>query len=153
VNVHSLEFVLRAFVLGCCLTSKWFFYLVILSIPEIILYPITFHRIIKVTNTTASTGSLRSDVIKRRKQQNAFNIYVTFWAWLAQFLTNMLDLALIHAFFGKNVFLHSICALLHLTLNFNVLPFFYIVAADEQVKAAIYCKQYKDAAKLFLTSY
>jgi hypothetical protein len=93
----------------------------------------------------------RSEAIKRRKQQNTLNIYLTFWAWLAQFLTNMFNIVLIQAFFGKNVFVHAICALLHLTLNFNVLPFFYVVFADENIKTAIYYKEYKEVIKLFLT--
>ena len=92
-----------------------------------------------------------TEAIKRRKQQNTLNIYLTFWAWVAQFFTNMFNLVLIHAFFGKNIFAHAISALFHLTLNFNVLPFFYMVFADESIKAAIYYKQYKEVLRLFLS--
>jgi hypothetical protein len=76
-------------------------------------------------------------VIKRRKRRNTLNIYLTFWAWLAQFTTNLVCLVLVSFFFGTHVFLHSLLALLNLTLNFTVLPIFYIVMADETIKSVL----------------
>ena len=45
--------------------------------------------------------ALKSETMKRRNQQNTMNIYATFWAWLAQFFTNILDLFLLHVFYGQ----------------------------------------------------
>ena len=39
---------------------------------------------------TTSSFLTFPDVIKRRQKQNLTNIYMTFWAWLAQFLTNII---------------------------------------------------------------
>jgi hypothetical protein len=43
-----------------------------------------------VNNSTAQSGLLKPEVIKRRKQQNTLNIYMTFWVGAIQFLTNTL---------------------------------------------------------------
>lgn len=112
-------FLLRLTQYAMCICSKYLFYIVLLSIPEAILYPITFRKMIKLTNLSGLAGALKSETIKRRSQQNTMNIYVTFWAWLAQFLTNMFDLTLLTAFYGQHVFLHALFALLHLSLNFR----------------------------------
>ena len=92
--------------------------------------------------------ALKSETMKRRNQQNTMNIYATFWAWLAQFFTNILDLFLLHVFYGQHIFVHAVFAYLHLTLNFNILPLFYIIVADEQLKAAIFAKQYKEVVRI-----
>jgi hypothetical protein len=134
-----------------CIGSNWFFHFIVMSIPEAILYPITFHRMFYLTNTPTLSGALKSETIKRRNQQNTINIYVTFWAWLAQFFTNILNLILLHILYGQYVFLHGLFATLHLTLNFIILPLFYIIAADEQLKTAIYAKQYKEVVRILLT--
>ena len=141
----SLDFFLRnAWSIGC-LISKNIFYIITSGILELILYAITFRRIRANTNKIASTGILRSKVIKRRRQQNSINIYMTFWAWLVQFFTSMFVLVLLKVAFGRSPFFHSMVALMHLTLNFNILPFFYIVLADEKIKQAI-AKRYSNSS-------
>lgn len=118
-NLTSFMYILRMTHYVFCICSKSFFYFVLLSIPEAILYPMTFHQMIKLTNTKGLSGALKSDTIKRRNQQNTMNIRVTFFAWLAQFFTNMVDFTMLHAFYGQHIFLHGLFALLHLSLNFR----------------------------------
>ena len=59
-GIGDLMFFLRYFVFGSCMAARWSFYIVTLSLPELVLYPLTFSRIIQLTNTTASTGTLKS---------------------------------------------------------------------------------------------
>jgi len=150
-NIGTSIHILRMIQATLCVTSKWLFHIVAMSIPEVILYPITFHHMLKLTNMPGLSGALKSETIKRRNQQNSTNIYVTFWAWLAQFLTNVLDLILLHILYGQYIFYHSLFAYLHLTLNFTIMPLFYIIVADEQLKTAIFTKQYKEVIKILFT--
>jgi hypothetical protein len=47
--------------------------------------------------------------------------------------------------------LHGLFALLHLTINFSILPVIYVIAADDKIKQAIGRRQFGDAAKLLLS--
>lgn len=86
--------------------------------------------------------------MKRRNQQNTMNIYATFLVWLVQFLTNILAMFLLHVFYGQHIFAQAVVAVLHLTLNFDILPLFYVTLADEQLKAAIFAKDYKEVVRI-----
>jgi len=97
------------------------------------------------------TGLLNPEIIKNRKQKNNLNIIMTFWVWFAQFVNNIIYMVLIKMFLGKVRFYHSLLAVLTIFVNFNVLPLFYIVIADEDFKMAIVQKEYFVVAKLFLT--
>jgi hypothetical protein len=94
---------------------------------------------------------LNPEIIKNRKQKNNLNIIMTFWVWFAQFVNNIIYMVLIKMFLGKVRFYHSLLAVLTIFVNFNVLPLFYIVIADEDFKMAIVQKEYFVVAKLFLT--
>jgi hypothetical protein len=96
------------------------------------------------------TGLLNPEIIKNRKQKNNLNIIMTFWVWFAQFVNNIIYMVLIKMFLGKVRFYHSLLAVLTIFVNFNVLPLFYIVIADEDFKMAIVQKEYLIVAKLFL---
>jgi hypothetical protein len=113
------------------------------------LYPITFGYILEHTSRTASAGILRPEVINRRKQRNSLNIYMTTLACISQFVTNTVLMVLLKFFFGKFKFIHSLFAILTLSLNFNLLPFFYIIIADDEFKRALFTKQYFNIVRLF----
>jgi hypothetical protein len=67
LNVLILERVFRELIYFGCLLTTHFFWIVMLSIPEILLYSITFFHIITRTNRTALTGMLNPEVIKKRR--------------------------------------------------------------------------------------
>jgi hypothetical protein len=119
------------------------------SIPEIVLYSLTFVYIYRHTNHAALSGILKPEVIKKRRQQNSLNLIMTFWAWLAQFVTNLIYMLILVVFLGKNRFYQSVLAVFTVCLNFNVLPLFYVVLADEDFKSAILRKDYWSILKLF----
>ena len=121
-----------------------------LGIPEIGLYSVTFAHIILHTNKTALAGILNPEVIKRRRQKNILNIMMTFWVWLVQFFTNIIYLIIMHVFYGKIRFYHSLLAVFTICLNFTILPLFYIVMADEDLKFAVLNKEYLTVIKLLL---
>ena len=88
------------------------------------LYCSTFLYIKRHNNKTARSGILPLDTIKRRKQQNKLNIMVTFWAWLAQLVTNIVYIILMLFIFGKEQFYHILLAICTICLNFNIrLPY------------------------------
>ena len=85
---------------------------------------------------------------QRRRKQNNLNIYMTFWAWLAQFFTNITFLVLTNVFYGKSKYGQAVFNILHLNLNFNVLPILYFMLAEDSIKIAISRKQYYTALKM-----
>ena len=148
-NVKMSIFLSRLAWYSLCLFSKYAINLISFSVPELVLYTLTFHYIIVHTDATASAGILRPEVIKKRKQQNTLNIYLTFWVWIVQFLTNSMIFVSVKILFGKSLFAHTFLALLNLTLNFAILPVFYMVAANEAMKAALMKRQFRQAISLF----
>ena len=148
-DVTEFERYFRMGFYATCKFTKLLFWLVTFSIPEMILYPITFKYILEHTNRTASAGILRPEVIKNRKQQNSLNIYMTCLACVAQLVTNTIFVILMKLFFGKFKFYHSLFAVITVSFNFNLMPFFYIIVADEEFKRAIANKQYVNILKLF----
>ena len=145
------EFYLRLLLCAGCVVSKWIFFISAAGIPEMVLYPLTFHYIVRHTDITASANILKPEIIKKRRQQNSLNIYLTFWTWIAQFLTNMCALSIMTVVRGQSLFMHGLFAVLHLTINFNVLPVFYVVAVDDKIKAALHKRQFREAMKVFFS--
>jgi hypothetical protein len=123
-----------------------------LSLPEKLLYLITFRQITKQTNETISSGVLKPEVIKTRRRQNTLNIYMTFWTWIIQFMTNLVFMILATILPGTTKFKHLLSAVLHLILSFNVMPILYISFADEDIKSALAERQFFVALKLFFKS-
>ena len=150
-NLKLLERIFREVMYCGCLLTTHFFWIVMLSIPEILLYSITFFHIITRTNRTALTGMLNPEVIKKRRQRNNLNIMMTFWTWIAQFMSNSIYMSLTQIFYGKIRFYHAFLAVFSLSLNFNILPFFYIVLGDDDFKVAIMSKDFVTIVNLFLT--
>ena len=150
-NVGSTEFPFRIILYLGCKATTHIFWVVMLSAPEIILYALTFNYIIQHTNNTELSGILNPEVIKKRRQQNKLNITMTFWAWVAQFMTNIMYMAIMKIFYGRDRFFHAILTVFTISLNFNVLPLFYIAMVDDDFKLAIMQKDYWGAFKLFLT--
>jgi hypothetical protein len=114
------------------------------------LYTLTFRHIIVHTRKTADAGILRPEVIKKRKQQNTLNIYLTFWIWLAQFITNLTGFIAVKMLYGKSLFVYTFVALTNLTINFAILPIFYMVGANDVIKAALSKRNFREAVRLFL---
>jgi hypothetical protein len=83
---------------------------------------------------------LNPDVINRRKQRNKLNILITFWAWLAQLLTSIVYFTFMKVFFGKERFIHILLSVCTICLNFNMLPLFYLLMADDDFKTSIISK-------------
>jgi cytochrome bd-type quinol oxidase subunit 1 len=52
-------------------------------------------------------------------------------------------------FYGKVRFYHHLFVILTIGLNFNVLPLFYIVLADNQFKTFLLNRDYYNMIKLF----
>ena len=100
---------------------------------------------------TTSSFLTFPDVIKRRQKQNLTNIYMTFWAWLAQFLTNIILVLAVRIFYGQNQFVYQLLGLLTIFFNFNVLPFVYIILANEKFKKAFVDKKCGSLLKLFFS--
>ncbi len=151
-QLHSndmVHFFKHSLLMACHITVQTI-RIVMLGIPEIGLYSITFAYIIRHTNKTALAGILNPEVIKRRRQKNILNIKMTFLVWLVQFFTNIIYLIIIYVFYGKIRFYHSLLAVLTICLNFTILPLFYIAMADEDFKFAILNKEYSTVMKLFL---
>jgi len=107
------------------------------GIPEMILYTSTFYHIIRNNDQIALLGALNPDVINRRKQRNKLNILITFWAWLAQLVTNIVYFIFMRIFFGKDRFIHILLSICTISLNFNMFPLFYLLMADDDFKIAV----------------
>jgi hypothetical protein len=119
------------------------------GLPEIVLYSFTFVYIVSHNRQTALAGILQPEVIRKRKLQNSLNIIMTFWVWLAQLGTNIIYLVVMFVFYGKVRFYHHLFVILTIGLNFNVLPLFYIVLADNQFKTFLLNRDYYNMIKLF----
>lgn len=134
-----------------CRLSLVVYFIFVLSFPEAILYALTFWNILGNTRAVADSGILKSDILKRRKQKNTLNIYLTFWAWLIQYIINMFNFLVTRFIFGKSPFLHSLFSLFQLTFNFTIMPFLYILVADETIKTHLLKKEFASAFKRLLT--
>ena len=152
-GLTNAEFYPRLISCLLCVVTRWTVTLMLMSVPEMILYPLTFRHILSTTNMVALRQILSPEVIKRRKEQNSMNIYLTFLNWLAQFVTNMLLLVMRNFMFGQNLLLHGLFALLHLTINFSVLPILYVVAADDEIKKALSGRNFGQVFRLLLSFY
>ena len=148
-NINDFEQIFRVILLSSCWMTKGIYWIAMLSLPEIVLYYITFEHIKIHTNRTELSGILNPEVMNRRKQKNTLNIIMTFWAWLAQFATNITYVIVLKLFFGKYRFFQALFAAFTVSLNFNIMPLFYIALADEDLKSAILRKEYSTAARLF----
>ena len=146
----TAQFYLRLCWLFSCKASIInFTRLVIFGLPEITLYCITFRHIIRHNQRTALSGIISQNTIKKRKQQNKLNIMITFWAWLAQLITNIIYLLLMFAFYGKSRFYHFLLANCTICLNFNVLPLIYIIKTDDDFKDVIHSKDFFLILRIF----
>lgn len=133
----TLEFYLSFSWLISCKSSLYITRIVLFGLPEIVLYYKIFRHVKRQHHKTALLGIVSQDTVKRRKQQNKLNIMVTFWAWMAQFITNIIYIFLMSAYFGKSRFYHTLLAICTICLNFNILPLFFICMADDDFKVAI----------------
>jgi len=124
-----------------CKTTIYLTRVIMFGLPEMILYFTTFWHIKRRNQKTALSGIISEDTVRKRKQQNKLNIMVTFWAWMAQLVTNVIYFMLMNIFFGRSRFYHSLLANVTICLNFNILPFFYIIMADDDLKTAIQSKR------------
>ena len=120
------------------------------GLPEMVLYYNTFRHVLRHNKKTALSGIISEDTVKKRKQQNKLNIMVTFWAWLAQLFTNIIYLLLMIVFYGKARFYHILLAICTICLNFNILPLFYIIMADNDLKSVIQEKDFIGIIKLLM---
>ena len=73
---------------------------------------------------------------------------MTFWAWLAQFITNMFIVFIVNFVFGKDQFVFPVFGMVVLFFNFNVLPFTYIFMSHDKIRMALYGKEYLKLGKL-----
>ena len=73
---------------------------------------------------------------------------MTFWAWLAQFTTNMFIVFIVNFVFGKDQFVFPVFGMVVLFFNFNVLPFTYIFMSHDKIRMALYTKEYFELGKL-----
>ena len=144
----KIEHIFKVFVFISCKISRNLFYLLTLSLPEMVLYAITFHHITTHTNQIASIGILRPEMIKKRKKQNILNIYMTFWSLLVQFASNMILVVLVKFIFGTDQFLYTIISFIIVFVNFNALPFAYIIMGNDSFRRAITGKRYTQLLKL-----
>jgi hypothetical protein len=117
-----------------CLISRNLFYILTLSLPEMVMYGIAFKSIVRHTNLLAISGLLQPEKIKKRRKKNLVNIYMTFWAWVVQLISNICLISLVKFFYGKSQFFFNLFGLLSICLSFNILPFIYIVMASEKHK-------------------
>ena len=134
---EGIDFYLYFGWLISCKATLYLTRIVMFGLPEMFLYYTTFRHILKHNQKTALSGIISQDTVKRRKQQNKLNIMITFWAWLAQLVTNIVYLLLMLIFFGKARYYHVLLAICTICLNFNILPLFYIVMADDEFKKVV----------------
>jgi hypothetical protein len=119
-----------------------FFWLVTFCVPEMILYPITFRYILEVTNSTAKAGLLLPEVIWRRRQRNSLNIQVTCLACVVQLVGNFIFVVLLILFFGESNFYGQLAALVNICFNSNLIPIFYIIMIDDEIKRTIFGRHF-----------
>ena len=139
---NNFEKIFKVSVFMLCKLSRNLFYILTLSLLEMLLYPITFFHIYSQNQHVSTQGILKPEVIKRRKKQNLMNIYMTFLAWLAQFMTNMVLVVLGKYVFGKDQFVYNFFARVTIFFNFNVLPFVYIIMGSADFRRTITSKEY-----------
>jgi hypothetical protein len=137
-DIGHWEKFFRLFFFLICKLSKLFFWLVTFCVPEMILYPITFRYIVEVTNSTAKAGLLLPEVICRRRQRNSLNIQVTCLACVVQLAANFIFVVLLVLFFGESNFYGQLAALVNICFNFNLIPIFYIIMIDDEIKRSIF---------------
>lgn len=142
VHPGTAQFYLRLSWFFCCKTSVYITRVVMLGLPEMTLYYITFRHMLRHNQRTALSGIISQDIVRKRKKQNKLNIMVTFWAWLAQLVTNIIYLLLMYGFYGKARFFHSLLATCTICLNFNILPLFYTIMVDDDFKKALLRKDF-----------
>ena len=150
---NGITFVEKMFKFGifvACKISRNLFYILSVSLPEMFLYRVTFSHINMHNKNMENEGILKADAVKRRKRQNVLNIYMTFWVWLAQLITNMIIVIMVKYMFGKDQFLLQLAGFVTIFLNFNVLPFLYIILGNDGFKRAILTKEYFKLVKLLL---
>ena len=97
----------------------------------------------------ATTGMLLPEVINRRRRRNRLTIVTTFTAWIFQLSANALLLVFVFLFFGQNKFIHSVLAILSASLNFTIVPLFFVLISDERIKAAALERNYRVILKVF----
>jgi hypothetical protein len=73
----KLENIFRMNVLIGCKVTTHIIWIVMVGLPEIVLYVLTFRQISSNNKNIALSGILKLDVIKRRRQQNTMNISMT----------------------------------------------------------------------------
>ena len=149
-GLTGMETLLRLLSSLSCYISKVLFALLGSGLPEIVLYSAIFYHIRLRSQHTALAGILKPEIIKSRKKKNILNIILTFWAWLAQFITNLIYIMGYYLFYGRSKFHHSLLAVITVIFNFNILPIFYICMIDDEVKIAIIEKDYIRIVRLFL---
>lgn len=138
------------FVLMClCHTSRSSYILLSTSLPEAVLYILTFWHLKKATNKIASSGVLRPEAMRMRRKQNTFSIYYSLAAWVLQFLNNSFQIFSRIVFIGTNYYLHALFAIFTLTFNFAILPFLYMVAGSDDVKSHLKKFELKAAFQAF----
>ena len=145
-NMYYKIFKVSAFV--SCKISRNLYYILTMCLPELLLYSITFMHIHKHNQRVATEGILMPDVMKGRKKQNLFNIYMTCLAWIAQFVANMITVIMVKYMFGKDQFQHHLIGFLALSFHFNLLPFIYIILGNDNFKKGLRSKEYLQFIKL-----
>ena len=149
-TASGIQYFLKiVFWLSCLLTSHSI-WVIMYGLPEIIMYSLTFAYIKNQTNETAMSGILRPEVIKKRRKQNTLNLTMTFFTWVAQFITNIFYMIVMTFFYGKDRFFLSLFATFTVCLNFNILPLFYVALSDNDFKTAIVERDFWGILKIFL---
>lgn len=146
-ELSGVEFIFRIVLWLSCLLTTNSLWIIMFGIPEIVMYSLTFAYIKQHTNKTALSGILRPEIIKKRRKQNTLNLIMTFWTWVAQFITNIFYIVVMQVFYGRDRFFQTLFASFTVSLNFNVLPLFYVLLADDDFKSAIMSKDFWAAIK------
>ena len=74
---------------------------------------------------------------------------MTCMACVAQLIMNTIFVILMKLLFGKFKFFHSLFAVITVSFNFNLMPIFYILVADDEFKRAIANRQFVNVVRLF----
>lgn len=138
-------FALRLLHFFLCWQFMIIYVILTFSFLDAALYAVTFYRILDSTKAIAKTGILRPDIVRNRRNQNTLNIYITFLAWLIQYIANLSNLLAFFFIFGSNNFLQLLFSLFQLSFNFTVMPFLYILVADRVFKDFLIRRQFMSA--------
>ena len=76
---------------------------------------------------------------------------MTFWAWFVHFVTNAFVVIMVKFLLTTDMFTYQLVGFLTLFLNFNVLPFVYILLANDNFKRAFVQKQFGRLLKMLFT--